>query len=59
MKLPQLRVFNFDVIRGFMPLGVAQKDFDWGYHTIIFVIRGFMPLGVAQFARAQRNGWDS
>ncbi|MBG1261447.1 hypothetical protein [Nostoc commune] len=25
MNLPQLRVFTFAVIRGFMPLGVAQS----------------------------------
>ena len=48
MNLPQLRVFNFAVIRGFMPLGVAQLYGVAKLTADSIVIRGFMPLGVAQ-----------
>ncbi len=36
------------MIRGFMPLGVAQFPSSEPIHNSQFVIRGFMPLGVAQ-----------
>ena len=36
------------VIRGFMPLGVAQKQQRQDMRNGEEVIRGFMPLGVAQ-----------
>ena len=48
MSLHQLRVFASAVIRGFMPLGVAQEDLIKRNGPVINVIRGFMPLGVAQ-----------
>jgi hypothetical protein len=42
MNLPQLRVFNFAVIRGFIPLGVAQIQDAWKLKPSPIVIRGFM-----------------
>ncbi|AUB34885.1 hypothetical protein COO91_00723 [Nostoc flagelliforme CCNUN1] len=37
-----------DVIRGFMPLGVAQMyNQAFAERELVVVIRGFMPLGVA------------
>jgi len=36
------------VIRGLMPLGVAQRTTAKFRHAFIRVIRGLMPLGVAQ-----------
>lgn len=55
MKLPQLRVFNFAVIRGFIPLGVAQTSGVKGGTDLLLVIRRFMPLGVAQFPLPKIN----
>ncbi|MEH1924209.1 hypothetical protein [Nostoc sp.] len=52
MNLPQLRVFTFAVIRGFMPLGVAQYRLGAPLTLIGEWIRGFMPLGVAQILRS-------
>ncbi|MDZ8071153.1 MAG: hypothetical protein RMY64_36990 [Nostoc sp. DedQUE08] len=52
MNLAQLRVFKFAVIRGFMPLGVAQYAPYCQLWLRGIVIRGFMPLGVAQISRS-------
>ncbi|WP_157943308.1 hypothetical protein [Nostoc sp. CENA543] len=49
MSLPQLRVFTFAMIRGLLPLGVAQI---LGIRITLpqyWMIRGLLPLGVAQF----------
>jgi len=48
MKPLQSRVFSFAVIRGLMPLGVAQKQVAAELPGMYSVIRGLMPLGVAQ-----------
>jgi hypothetical protein len=44
----------FEVLRGFMSIGVAQTGYRSGFFAPLFVLRGFMSIGVAQYYRYEK-----